>query len=220
MGVARDDLTMALPPDSLTTGRLVLRRLTVADAPVLAESVAASLERLLPWMPWAAREPVTIEERCDSLSTWQRLWDEGSEFHYGAFIGDAHLATVGVHQRGAADTLEIGYWAHVDHTGHGYVTEAVAALTTVALAQPDVDRVEICHDRANLASGAVPHRLGFSLARDEPRRLVASSESGITRCWEMRRRDWPTARSALETRLPTAAEAARAAELACATIVS
>ena len=46
-------------------------------------------------------------------------------------------------------------------TGHGYITEAVAALTRVAFAFPDIDRLEIRCDPRNVPSAAIPRRIGY-----------------------------------------------------------
>ncbi|WP_326655132.1 GNAT family N-acetyltransferase [Streptomyces sp. NBC_01750] len=44
----------------------------------------------------------------------------------------------------------------------GIATRATAAMVTGAFALPDVARLEIVHDLANAASGAIPRRLGFT----------------------------------------------------------
>ena len=59
------------------------------------------------------------------------------------------------------DAREIGYWIRADAEGHGYVTEAVAALTRVGFELDDVEWVEIRCDPANERSAAVPRRLGY-----------------------------------------------------------
>jgi len=67
--------------------------------------------------------------------------------------------------------LEIGYWVHAAHVRRGIATLAAGALTDAALRLGGVDHVEIHHDEANLASGAVPARLGFrdlGVFRGEP----------------------------------------------------
>jgi RimJ/RimL family protein N-acetyltransferase len=58
-------------------------------------------------------------------------------------------------------TFETGYWLRADATGHGYASEATAALIELAFARLDARRVAICHDPANRASKGVPERLGF-----------------------------------------------------------
>jgi RimJ/RimL family protein N-acetyltransferase len=109
---------------------------------------------------------------------------------WGIFAGPAIAGSCGLHRRVGPGGFEIGYWVHAAHTRRGYATAAVVALTSVAVAQPGISFVEIHHDRANLASAAVPRKLGFELigeARVEPR---TQAESGVTFVWRMTRERW------------------------------
>jgi RimJ/RimL family protein N-acetyltransferase len=72
---------------------------------------------------------------------------------------------VGLMPRIGPGDLEIGYWVHVDHIGRGLATEATHALTLAGLALPQVGRIEIHCDPANVPSAAVPRRLGYHLIR-------------------------------------------------------
>ena len=90
----------------------------------------------------------------------------------------------------APGAIEIGYWIHVDHIRQGLATELTRALTTVAFGQPDIDRVEIHHDMANVASGRVPALLGYELAAEEDREIATPGEAGVTWIWVMERGDW------------------------------
>jgi len=56
-------------------------------------------------------------------------------------------------------------------------------MTSVALAMPDVMRVEIHCDAANAASAAVARKLGYRLDRIEERRPEAPGESGRLMVW-------------------------------------
>ena len=114
------------------------------------------------------------------------------DLYCGVFLDGAHIGNIGLHRRGTADSIEIGYWLHVDHTGHGYITEASEALTTLAFEQPGIERVAIHHDRANVASGAVPRRLGFTLEREVTKELQAPGEDGVEFQWKMVRAAWAT----------------------------
>src|SRR5438093_1311993 len=69
----------------------------------------------------------------------------------------------GLHRRIGPGGLEIGYWVHVDHVGHGYATTAAGALTTLAFEDPAITHVEIHVEPANAASNRVPEKLGFEL---------------------------------------------------------
>ena len=56
-----------------------------------------------------------------------------------------------------------------------------------AFADPAVDRVEIHHDRANAASGAVAATSGFTLVEENPRPPQAPAEEGVERVWRLTR---------------------------------
>jgi RimJ/RimL family protein N-acetyltransferase len=89
------------------------------------------------------------------------------------------LGGAGLHRREAADALEIGYWLRANAGRRGLATEAVEALTRIALAPGDLTRVEIRCDPRNVRSIAVARRAGFrhlrtliadaSTPRGEPR---------------------------------------------------
>jgi len=67
-------------------------------------------------------------------------------------------------RRASRPPSEIGYWVRSDRTGRGYATAAARALTRAALqASPLVHRVQIRCDPANLASAAIPPKLGYRL---------------------------------------------------------
>ena len=59
------------------------------------------------------------------------------------------------------DVVETGYWLRADAIGHGYATEAIGALLTLAFSRLGARGVAVCHDPVNVASEGVPRRLGF-----------------------------------------------------------
>ena len=52
------------------------------------------------------------------------------------------------------------------------------------------------HDRANVASGGVPAKLGFEHVRDAPQAPEAPGEEGVERVWRLTRAAWEAARAA------------------------
>ena len=145
-----------------------------ADAPLLKEAVDSSLDELRPWMPWAADEPQSLEEKVALLRRFRSAFDRAEDFVYGIF--DSREAEVvggtGFHTRRGEDALEIGYWIRTSRTGAGLATEAVAALTRVGLELCDVDRIEIRTDPSNERSRAIPRRLGYAEEAILRRRLA------------------------------------------------
>ncbi|ROO88998.1 RimJ/RimL family protein N-acetyltransferase [Actinocorallia herbida] len=171
------------PPESLELGDAVLRRTREGDAAVLLDAVNASFAELHPWMPWAAR-PLTLDDEFEMIAAAQDNWRNGDAYLYGAFAPDGTaLGGFGMHRRVGPGAIEIGYWLRTGHTGRGLATRAVRALTTAALALPDISRVEIHCDEANTASAAVPHRLGYHLAETRPTTPEAPAETGRTLIW-------------------------------------
>ena len=175
----------ARPPERIEGEGVVLRRPGAADGDVLAAAIAASLEHLRPWMAWADDEATSPQRRATYLEQVDKGWEGGSDFAF--LVMDpaerAVLGGCGLHRRIGPRAIEIGYWVHVDHGGRGVATALARALTEAALALPDVDRVEIHCDEANVRSAAVPRRLGYRLDRIEDDAVTAPAETGRSMIW-------------------------------------
>lgn len=156
---------MARFPDQLVTERLILRPPTEADAAGVLAAVTASYPELHRWMPWA-KDAYGIEQAREFCAQSQTKLREGVDFTTLLTLRDSH-AIVGSSGLMRADpavpSFETGYWVHTGHAGHGYVTEAVIALTRLAFEDCDARRVELKIDENNRRSQAVAERLGFEL---------------------------------------------------------
>ncbi len=164
---------------------MLLRRWVPDDAEALGRAVAVSTDHLRPWMAWIAEEPVPLERRRAMIAGWERDWSEGGDVVLGVFVDGRVAGGCGLHRRIGAGGLEIGYWIHVAFLRRGLATRAARMLTDAALALPEITRVEIHHDKANLASAGVPRKLGFEWlgeSRDEPE---APADLGIEWRWRM-----------------------------------
>jgi RimJ/RimL family protein N-acetyltransferase len=169
---------------------VMLRPWRVDDAEALGEAIAANIEHLRPWMPWIASEPLSLDARRELIAAWQRGSDEGGDRVFGAFCDGAVVGGCGLHRRIGPGGAEVGYWVHVHHLRRGYATEMAATLTDMAFAAGDVDRVEIHHDRANVASAGVPRALGFELVSEKPDEITAPGEEGVECVWRITRAAW------------------------------
>lgn len=181
---------MALLPELVTCEHLTLRRWTPDDGPRLRAAIEANVEHLRPWMDWIAFEPLSDSDRRALVVGWDEEWRAAGDAVYGAFLDDTVVGGCGLHRRAGPDTLEIGYWVHMDHVRQGYATEIARALTDTALAHAGVTRVEIHHDIANDASQGVPEALGYRCEGDTPRPVAAPGQVGIDRCWSTTRETW------------------------------
>lgn len=181
---------MTHPPETFTHGRVRLRRTRRTDEQTLYRLINESRAHLRPWMPWVSSEgehPRTAV--ADFLTQAEQNWLSGTAYSYAILVSDTMIGVCSLENRIGPDALEIGYWLHPAHTGHGYATEATAALVTTAFTLPGINRVQIWHDAANTSSGGVPRRLGFTeIARlSPPRNPRTPGEIGTDVIWELTR---------------------------------
>jgi ribosomal-protein-serine acetyltransferase len=175
----------AEPPERVDAGRVILRRVEASDANAIAAAVSASLENLRPWMPWATREAAERGNQLARIAEADHNWESGLGYVYSVLTAE-HGTLVGeiaLHLRDSGQSVELGYWIATGQVGRGYATLAADAMTSVALAMPNVTRVEIHCDAANAASAAVARKLGYRLDRIEARRADAPGESGRLMVW-------------------------------------
>lgn len=184
---------MEILPERVVTPRLVLRVWQPDDLPKMRAAITASVEHLRPWMPWVAYEPVSDSDRLDLIRKWDQEWRAGGGVVYGVFLGDEVVGGSGFHRRAGPETLEIGYWIHVDHVRRGYATELTRHLTDTALTLPGITRVEVHHDKANIASRRVPESLGFRCDGERPDEVTAPGAVGIDVAWSTDTDHWPRA---------------------------
>jgi len=167
---------------------VVLRRGRPADAEAIARAVGENLDHLRPWLVWATPVAATTKAQRERMVVAAREWDTGTSYEY-VILGpdeDAVVGSCGLHRRGEAGSVEIGYWVHADCTRRGYATAAARALTHAAWSLPDVNQVEIHCDEDNAPSRAIPARLGYRLDRVEDDRVKAP-QSGKSMIWVLER---------------------------------
>ena len=161
--------TQSLPTE-VRTQRLVLRRQSPDDAHLINEAVDASLAHLQSSVAWAQAAPFPLPALAAHLAISAAAFDAGQAWTFSIFdpartrvLGAAALdrGEHGLLTLVGENALEAGYWLRVDATGHGYATEATAALVELGFTRLGAARVAICHDPSNVASEGVPRRLGF-----------------------------------------------------------
>ena len=177
-------------PELIEGPDLVLRRWRTSELALLSTAVARNVEHLRPWMPWVGDEPLGATARRELVERWERSWEQGGDVVLGAFLGDQVVGSCGLHRRRGPHGLEIGYWVDADSTGRGIGTEIGRLLTTAALTVPEVSFAEIHHDKANIASGRIPERLGYTFIGEAPDEVTAPGEVGIDCTWRVHVTDW------------------------------
>ncbi|KUL38713.1 acetyltransferase [Streptomyces sp. NRRL F-4489] len=181
---------MDKPAERFTSGAAELRRWHPDDLDTLVRVVEESLDHLRPWMPWAAGQ-----DRAQSagfLARCEEEWETGQAFNYAVTTAGSVIGSCGLMRRIGPGGLEAGYWLHPGWTGRGLATMTAAGLVDQAFRLPGTGRVEIHHDAANTASGAVARRLGFTEAerRPAPDGPEAPGEVGIGVVWRVTAAEW------------------------------
>ena len=157
-------------PDRFEGPRVVARAYAPADAEALKLAVDESRERLRPFIPWAETHQ-HLDETRHLIAEWQGRWLTRTNFVMGIFdkATGRLLGGTGLHPAGRSEIdwnlrrFEIGYWMRTGAEGHGYVLEAVRALTDTAFRALKARRVEIRCDDDNVRSWRVAEKAGFRL---------------------------------------------------------
>jgi RimJ/RimL family protein N-acetyltransferase len=151
-------------PYSFNTDRLTIRGTLPGDGRRVRTAVLASQKELKPWMPWAVdvpdEEAYEIRVREGQLNYlgrkdfWQLLFLKGT---------DTLIGSCGLHRANwDIPSFEIGYWAHTDFAGKGYISEAVNGICHFAFTHLRAERLFIRCDSENKRSVSVARRCGFS----------------------------------------------------------
>ena len=191
-------LNITKPVYRIETRRLVIRCWDPKDAALLQAAAAESKEHLLSFMPWAVNEPQTVEQKVELMRRFRGLFDRGEDYVYGIFNQDESraLGGTGLHTRPSGNALEIGYWLHKDFINQGFVTESTAALTRVAFEIHHVDRMEIHCSVENLASAAIPRKLGYIHEATRRRLAYANGKPSDSMIWTLFADEYPNTPSA------------------------
>lgn len=176
-------------PEIITTERLKLRRPSPGDGPVLNALVRESFDQLQRWMPWAASLP-SVEDT--EIFVRQGVSDflarRALPYFLCERVSDRLIGASGFHAIDwSVPKCEVGYWLTKPMQGRGYMSEALVALTDMALRSEtegglSMVRVELRTDLSNLASQRVAERAGFQqegVLRNESRDHFARVRSTV-----------------------------------------
>ncbi len=155
--------TATLPAAVLRTDQLRLRAFLEADIDDVFAGVSdPETQRWLP-IP-APGQPYTREfarQWCLESAPGARASGDGQQWAAVEAATDRFVGSFGLTRtKWAAMSTELGYWVAPWARGHGYATEAVAAIARWALDQ-DLQRVELKAATGNTASQRVAEKTGF-----------------------------------------------------------
>ena len=170
-------------PETIDAGPIMLQRWSVDRAEDLNDAISESLTELMPFLFWLTAD-YDVDAAQAYIERSHSEWDNGESFNYAILTRElAVVGSCGLMSRQGPGVLEIGYWVHSAHTGKGYATAAVLALTKVGLVRPGIDRIEIHHDVDNPASGRVAAKAGFHEVGKIEKEKKAPSDSGTHLRW-------------------------------------
>ncbi len=146
------------PPETLRTARLVLRKPTREDAPLMFAAYGQDHE-VAHYVTWRPHTCVSDSEAV--IDRFLDLWRDGSGFHWLLFQygGSELMGAIGV--RREAHRLELGYVLARRHWGYGFMAEAITAVVDWAFSEPSVLRVGAVCDIDNQRSARLLERAGF-----------------------------------------------------------
>jgi RimJ/RimL family protein N-acetyltransferase len=164
VGRAGEDAAVLKPDYPILTERLNLRPLDpIADVDAL--QAYQSRPDVCRYIPYEPRSREVVAERLANPefnrsvidAEGQVLWLAVELRESGVVVGDVVL----MYRSAEHKTVEIGYVLNPDYQGHGYATEAGAALLELAFDGLGAHRVFARIDERNDASAGVLRRLGM-----------------------------------------------------------
>ncbi len=156
-------------PDSLETSRLKLRQPLLSDAEAIFNGYAqdADVVKYLVWRPHK-----NIEETWGFLRFCLQAWQQGSAFPYVIENKESGQLLGMIEVRPERYRADIGYVLAKGFWGQGYMTEALAVLIRLTLAQPEIYRIGILCDVENIGSARVMEKAGLQKEGLLRRRLM------------------------------------------------
>lgn len=166
-------------PPVLETERLLLRCPREEDGPQLYAAIDETLADLQPWFAWAVDVDLTPRNCSFTAALARERFMCGEELQFYTFqkkrkplVGICGLLDPDWTRR----HFEICYWLRTPFAGHGYMTEAVVAVTEFAERSLSARRIEARCDCANIKGIAVALRAGYGLEKtvksDMPHHLL------------------------------------------------
>ncbi len=156
--------------EQLVTERLILRRLTLADAPSIQEhcgnwNIASKLSRVPhPYPDGAAEIWIAAHDAARA---------EMTGFYFAIEQGATLIGVINLETMKIPNAMEISYWLGEPFWGNGYVTEAGHRIVRFAFEELYLAFLHSGYFVDNLASGHVLSKLGFRKTGEEMRLSLA-----------------------------------------------
>jgi RimJ/RimL family protein N-acetyltransferase len=146
----------------IVTERLLLRPFTLAD---VADVQRLAGDRAIAATTLLVPHPYENGLADKWIATHAELFESGKLVNFAICLRNSgELAgSIGLVMHPADERAELGYWLGKPYWGHGYCTEAAAAVLEYGFTVRALNRIEACHFGSNPASGRVMQKLGMRL---------------------------------------------------------
>lgn len=174
-------------PEQIVTERLILRPYRAGDGGWYAEMSARNRRHLARYEAGNPAMTIRGEEDAEAvLRAFAADWAERRAYFLGCFLkdGGAFAGQIYLGRLGwEPPEFVLGYFADVEHTRQGYMTEAARAVLQRCFQHLGARRVRLECDDSNGPSARLAERLGFALEEHlhETHRCPDGSLSGTLR---------------------------------------
>ena len=178
-------------PDQIETERLVLKAYGPGDGAEYLAVIERNRDHLADIMPDNILGISTAQDAEVFVRQLAADWSARNRFCFGAWEKSSKDFVAEVYIQGMdwdVPTIELGFYADINHQGHGFVTESVCAAVDLIFDHMKAHKTCIVCDDANPKSHAVAERCGFThegVLREQKRRpdgdFISSRFYGLLR---------------------------------------
>lgn len=180
-----------LGTQTINTERLLLRPLTLDDAPAMFSHWVTD-EDVARYVTWAPH--TSLDETRELLSLWTKQYGQPDFYTWGMVLKETEeligtFAFVSLSDRD--QVAELGYAIGKNWWNQGYTTEAGQALLAFGFEQIGFNRIQAVHDVRNPASGRVMEKLGMTYEGTIRQARLVKGQFVTIALYGMLAADWP-----------------------------
>ncbi|MGN6671359.1 MAG: GNAT family N-acetyltransferase, partial [Candidatus Nucleicultricaceae bacterium] len=121
------------------------------------------LNELKQWLSWA-NTSYTPQRAEETMRQFHASYVLRSSFHYLIFKGNRFIGMVGLSELNwEIPSASVEFWCRTSELGHGYITEAMQALTQFAFDILNIQRLQFVCDSSNERAQRLAERIHYKL---------------------------------------------------------
>jgi ribosomal-protein-alanine N-acetyltransferase len=140
--------------------------LKIGDAPLLSQLMLNNKAQFSDYFPGTLAENISEEQSKQFIDTASYKMASKEQFLYGLYVENIVIGLVYIKELNWSNKEgEFAYCIDKNHSGKGWITEAIKALTTLSFNTLDIERVIIIVHKTNIPSVRVAEKCGFSYVK-------------------------------------------------------